>query len=177
VLTRRRWLWLLGIATVALFVLLAVVDGQIKESGGPGIVPFELAGSTERATEILGEWGERGRDSARLSLGLDFLFLIAYGAFFWLAVLAIRDAARRRGWNRYARPGATVALLAILAAACDTCENIGLLLVVNGHADSAAPTVATGFALAKFVTLGVAQLYLLAGLAALAVDRLRPPNR
>lgn len=176
-LTRRRWLWLLGVAAVALLVLLSVVDGRIMRSGGPGIIPFELAGSTERATEILGEWGERGRDSARLSLWLDFPFLIAYGSFSALAALAMRDAGRRRGWSRYAAPGGAVALLAIIAAACDSCENVALLLVVDGHADSPAPTVAAGFALAKFVTLGVAQLYLLAGLAALAVDRLRRPGR
>ena len=45
-----------------------VCRDRIQDSGGPGIVPFELAGGTERATEILGEWGEAGRDAAKLSL-------------------------------------------------------------------------------------------------------------
>jgi hypothetical protein len=100
----------------ALFLLLVVVDRQIQESGGPGIVPFELAGSTSRTTEILGEWGQSGKDAARLSLWLDFPYLIAYGAFFSLAVLAVRDAARGRGWDRFSRPGTAIAVLPIVAA-------------------------------------------------------------
>lgn len=65
-----------------------------------------------------------------MSLWLDFPYLAAYGAFFSLAVMAMRDAARRRGWD--------------------------------------------GFALAKFATLLIAQLYLLTGLAA---ERARRPPR
>lgn len=172
-MTRRRGLWLLGILSAALFLLLVVVDRQIQQSGGPGIVPFELAGSTSRATEILGEWGQSGRDAARLSLWLDFPYLIAYGAFFSLAVLAVRDAARRRGWDRFARPGTAIAVLPIVAAVADAIEDIGLLLVIGGHADTPAPAVATGFALIKFAALGVSQIYLLGGLAAMVVARLR----
>jgi hypothetical protein len=166
-------LWLLGLTAAALFLVLILIDRRIQESGGPGIVPFELAGSTDRATEILGEWGQDGRDAARLSLWLDFLYLIAYGAFFHLAVLSLRDAAGRRGWERYARAGAAIAVLPIVAAACDAFEDVGLLLVVGGHADSAAPAVATAFALAKFVALGITLVYLLGGLAALGVASFR----
>jgi hypothetical protein len=170
--TRRRGLWLLGLATAALYLALILVDRKIQESGGPGIVSFELAGSTDRATEILGEWGQAGRDSARLSLWLDFPLLVAYGAFFHLAILAVRDAAHRRGWERWARPGAAMATLPIAAAACDAVEDIGLLLVLDGHADSVAPAIATAFAVAKFAMFGGALLYLLGTLAALGVARI-----
>jgi hypothetical protein len=172
-MTRRRGLWVTGVASAALFLVLVLVDRQIQDSGGPGIVPFELAGTSDRAGEILGEWDAAAEDAARLSLWLDFPYLIAYGAFFALAVAALRDAGRRRGWTRYARPGTAIALLPLVAAACDAVENVNLLLVLGGHADSAAPAIATGFAIAKFVALGVAQLYLLAGLVALAVARVR----
>jgi hypothetical protein len=175
-MTRRQGLWVSGIAAGLLFLALVLIDRQIQESGGPGIIPFELAGSTDRATEILGEWGQDGRDAARLSLWLDFPYLIAYGVFFWLAVRAIADASRRRGWDRYAHSGRAIAVLPIVAATCDALENVGLLLVIEGHADSPAPTVATAFALAKFVTLGIAQLYLLAGLVGLALSRSRQPG-
>jgi hypothetical protein len=170
--TRRRWLWLSGAVSGLLFVVLAIVDRRIQDNGGPGIVPFEVAGTTERAREILSEWGEDGRDAARLSLWIDFPYLVAYGAFFSLAAMAMRDAALRREWRRYARPGAVVALLPIAAAAFDAVEDVNLLLFLGGHADSEAPGVAMGFAIAKFVTLGIAALYLLAGLAALGRQRL-----
>jgi len=172
-MTRRRALWLLGATTVILLAILALLDFELRDTGGPGIIPFELAGSTERAQEILSDWGDTGHDAARLSLWLDFPYLLAYGAFFSLAVLALRDAARRRGWTRLARPGTVIAALPPLAAACDAVENVNLLLVLDGHADSAAPELATGFALAKFAFLAPAQVYLAIGLVALAVTWLR----
>lgn len=172
-MTRRRGLWLSGVAAAALLVVLAVLDRRMQDAGGPGIVPFELAWSSERAAEILAEWGEDGRDAARRSLWLDFPYLVAYAAFLSLAVTALRDAARRRGWLRYARPGAAIAALPIVAALCDVVENINLLLVLDGHADSAAPTIATLFAFAKFAALAIALIYLLAGLIRLAANRFR----
>ena len=118
-MTRRRALWLLGITTLVLFAVLVVLDGRMQDTGGHGIVAFELACSSARAAEIMGEWGSDGRDAARASLWLDYLYLVAYGAFLWLAVRAVRDAALRRGWERFARPGAAIALLPLVAAAAD----------------------------------------------------------
>ena len=172
-MTRRRALWASGIAAAALFLALVVVDRQIQESGGPGIIPFELTRSTERATEILAHWGQDGRDAARVSIAIDFPYLVAYGAFFSLAVLALRDAARRRGWDGYARPATAIALLPIVAAACDAVENLGMWAMIEGEGVGRLPPVVTAFALAKFVTLGIAQIYLLGGLAAMARQRLR----
>ena len=57
----------------------------MRDSGGPGIVGFELAGSEERAAEILGEWGEEGEDAARASLWIDYAYILSYGAFLTLA--------------------------------------------------------------------------------------------
>jgi hypothetical protein len=172
-MTRRRWLWLLGVVSTLLFVALALIDRKIQDSGGPGIVSFELAGSADRAQEILAEWGQDGKDWARLSLWIDFPYLVAYGAFFYFAVLAVRDAALKRGWDRYARPGAKIALLAIAAAAFDAVEDVFLLLSIGGHADSAAPTVATAFAICKFLALAVAYGYVLIGLGMIGRARLR----
>ncbi len=172
-MSRRRGLWILGIAAAVLFLVLAALDLQMQDTGGPGIAGFELAGSSERATQIMAEWGQTGQDAARLSLWLDFLFLIAYGAFLPLAILAVRDAACRNGWERYARYGMPIALLPIAAAFCDAIEDIGLLLVLDGHGASRAPEAATAFALLKFAALAVALVYLLGGLVALARVRLR----
>jgi len=170
---RRRALWLLGIATLALLVVLALLDGRMHDAGGPGIIPFELAGSAGRAAEILADWGHDGRAAARLSLWLDYLYLIAYGAFLWLAARAVRDGALRRGWARLARPGGVVAALALAGAACDALEDAFLLLVLGGHGGSVAPPIATGFAVVKFACLAIALLYVLGGLAASGVARLR----
>lgn len=166
-------MWVLGVATVALFAVLTLLDGRMQDSGGPGIVPFELAGSSERAAEILAEWGEKGQDAARLSLWIDFPFLVGYGAFLALAVAAVRDGAARRGWPRFARAGTVLVAFPIAAAVCDAVENVNLLLTLDGRGGTAAPAIATGFAIAKFAFLAFAQIYLVAGLLAMGVVRLR----
>lgn len=170
-MTRGRGLWAFGIAAVVLFVLLGVADREMQDAGGPGIVPFELAWSSERAAEILAEWGEEGQDAARLSLWLDFPFLVAYAGFLTLAVLAVRDAASARHRFGYARIGSPVATLPVVAAAFDAVENVNLLLVLDGDADTAAPAIAAAFATAKFAALALTVLYLLIGLVTQAVGR------
>jgi hypothetical protein len=172
-MSRRRGLWVLGIATAALFVVLAALDLRMQSTGGPGIVGFELAGATERVTQILAEWGQTGQDAARLSLVLDFAFLAAYGGFLALAVLALRDAGRERGWDRYARAGTAIAFLPLVAAACDVAENVGLLVMLEGRGATRIPPLTTAFALAKFVALAIPLAYLLAGLVALTRRHLR----
>jgi hypothetical protein len=161
---RRRALWLLAVATLGLLVVLVVLDRRMQDAGGPGIVPFELAGSTARMEEILAEWGERGRDAARLSLWLDFAYLAAYGMFLWLAIRALRDAALRRARTGFARLGERIAPLPLVAAACDAVEDVALLLVLGGRGGSAAPALAAAFASVKFACVGIAVLYLLGGL-------------
>lgn len=136
----------------------------MKDTGGPGMVPFEVTGGQDRADEILAEWGEEGQDAARESLWIDFGFLLAYGTFLTLALAATRDLARRRDWRRLASIGGVVVSFGALGAAFDALENICLLLTIDG-AGAAFPLLATIFATCKFVLLGLAIAYLLAGLA------------
>jgi hypothetical protein len=166
-MTRRRVLWLLAAVTLGLLVALALLDRQMQDAGGPGIIAFELAGSSGRAAEIIADWGERGRDAARLSLWLDFAYLAAYGTFLWLAIRALRDGALRRSRMRFARLGAHVEPLPLVAAGCDAVEDVALLLVLGGHGGAVAPALAAAFASVKFACLGIAALYLLGGLVVL----------
>lgn len=172
-MTRRRGLWVLGTATAVLFALLLLLDLRMQSTGGPGIVGLELAGSTDRATQVLAEWGATGQDAARLSLVLDFAFLAAYAGFLALAVLALRDAGRERGWDRYARAGTAIAFLPLVAAACDVAENVGLLVMLEGRGATRIPPVATAFAVAKFAALAIVLAYVVGGLAALVRRHLR----
>ncbi len=136
----------------------------MQDTGGPGIVPFELTGGQDRAREILSEWGENGQDAARESLWIDFGFLLAYGTFLTLALAAVRDLARNRGWRRLAATGGVVVSFGVLGAAFDALENICLLLTLDS-AGAALPLLATIFAACKFILLATAIAYLIAGLA------------
>jgi hypothetical protein len=162
--TRRRGLIASGIATLILLLAMSPADGRMKDTGGPGIVPFELTGGQDRADEILAEWGSDGRDAARESLWIDFGFLLAYGTFLSLALAATRDLARERGWRRLLTIGGIVVSFGALVAGFDALENVCLLLTLDG-AGAAFPLLATIFATCKFVLLAVAIAYLLAGLA------------
>lgn len=131
---------------------------------GPGMVPFELAGSQDRADEILAEWGEEGQDAAREQLWIDFGFLFAYGTFLTLLLLMARDLARRQDWRRLATIGGVVVSFGALAAGFDALENVCLLLTLDGTGASL-PLLATIFASCKFILLTAAITYLLVCLA------------
>jgi hypothetical protein len=156
---------------VALYVALVLIDRSLMATGGPGIVRFEFVRSTGEAATILGEWGDHGRDLARLSLWLDFAFMASYGAFFALAGFATRDYARARGLRSLAAAGGVAPYMAIAAAIFDMAENIALLLVLDGHGGGTAPLLATACASVKFLLIALAIAYVIWGLAARLLQR------
>jgi hypothetical protein len=164
-MSRRRILIVLGIATVVLDVVVLALDQPMRDAGGPGILGLELAGSRASAAHILAEWGPDGRAAARLSLKIDFVFLLCYGAFFTLAGLATRDLARLRHWRRLAAVGRVVPWFAAVAALFDACEDLLLLLVLHGRGGRGAPIVATICASVKFALIALAIGYVVVGVA------------
>lgn len=163
-MTRGRGLILAAIATVALLLAMSPADQRMRDTGGPGIVPFELTGGQDRADEIIAEWGEKGRDAARESLWIDFGFLVAYGALLTLLLAATRDLAQRRGWPRLVALGRYAVYFGALAAGFDAVENVCLLLTLD-DAGAAFPLLATIFASVKFAFIAATLAYLLTGQA------------
>jgi hypothetical protein len=161
---------LAAVGTLVLLLAMSPAENRMTDTGGPGIVPFELTGGQGRADEIMAEWGEKGRDAARESLRIDFGFLVAYGTLLTLALAATRDLARRRDWRRLAAIGGVAVFFGALGAACDAAENASLLLTLDG-AGAAFPLLATVFASCKFVLLALAIGYVIAGLAMRLRDR------
>lgn len=169
-MTRKQGLIVSAIASLVLLAAMAPADQRMQDTGGPGIIPFELTGGEERAQEILDEWGEEGRSAARESLWIDFAYLITYGVFFTLAVAATRDLARKRGWQRLAWVGQRIVLFGALSAGFDALEDICLLLTLN-NPDSILPLLATVLASCKFVLIAAVVVYLLIGLAMRLLSR------
>jgi hypothetical protein len=161
--SRKPWLIATGIAMVALWIALGALERSLPD-GTPGVIEFEFVGSEERATEMLAEWGDAGRDDIRLSLWLDYGFMLAYGAFFTLAALATRDFARRSGRGTLAAAGRLAPYCAAAAAVFDAGENTFLLLVLGGHGGPAAPVLATVCASVKWVLITLAVAYVVWGL-------------
>lgn len=174
-MTRRQGLIASAIAAVVLLLAMLPAENRMKDTGGPGMIPFELTGGQDRANEILAEWGEDGQDAAREQLWIDFGYLLAYGTFFTLALAAVRDLAKERGWRRLIAIGGVVISFGALAAAFDALENICLLLTLDG-AGAAFPLLATIFATCKFALTIAAIAYLIAGLTS-RLRRRRPTTQ
>jgi hypothetical protein len=162
--TRKQGLITSAIASLVLLAAMYPAEQRMEDTGGPGIVTYELVGSQNRADEIFAEWGDKGQDAARQSLWIDFAYLVAYGIFFTLAVAATRDLAKQRSWRRMASIGAVVVFFGALSAGFDALEDICLLLALGG-AGSAFPVLATIFASCKFLLIAIVVVYLLTGLA------------
>jgi hypothetical protein len=172
---RRHILVALGTATVAFTVILELIDPS-HVSHGPTILDFELAATSSRAAQIMGEWGAQGRRAAHLSLVLDYGYMLSYGLFFTLAGFAIRDLASRLGWRRLAALGVFIPLFALAAAVFDASENVALLLTLAGKGGSFAAPFAAVCSIVKFTLIGSAILYVLCGVTLSVRTRVRRPS-
>jgi hypothetical protein len=130
--------------------VMLVLEQQMRRSGGPGIIAFELAGNAERAQRIMSTWGDDGRRAARRSLQLDFGYMVTYGA---LATLLVDGARRRLGHPAAVRLGVFPAVVA------DAVEGVALLKVLAGNNIDLNARRARGAATIKFVILVGALLY------------------
>jgi hypothetical protein len=137
----------LAAATASLVGYTAVMimlERRMRQTGGPGIIPFELAGSESQAEDIMARWGGDGQRAARLSLWLDFGYMAAYGAF---AALHIDRARQRRGHP------AALPLTIMVAIAADAVEGVSLLKVLNRKRVAVHARRAQIAALIKFAVL------------------------
>lgn len=130
------------------------------------IMQFELMGTSAEATRLVAALGADGLSAARQQLLVDYPYLVIYGLTLWKACQLLGHRAARRGSAAIATWAGVFARLAVIAAACDAVENIGLLLVTYGHTGQPWPMIATGFASIKFTLLGLTALFLLLGVVA-----------
>jgi hypothetical protein len=140
--------------------LMVFVDLPLQGEAAPwGIVSFEVAGTPHRALAILLEWKSKSAlGHAKLSLIIDFVYLLIYGLFF--SMLAVWVAKRLDDESR----GALAAWAATIAAGFDVLENGVLLFEVARVASPAPyPQLALAFAGVKFALLGLSVLYSIVG--------------
>lgn len=139
-----------ALAYLGYSAVMLVFERGMRKTGGPGIVAFELAGTTARAQEILAAWGGEGRRWARWSMWLDFGYMLTYGTLVGSLIERVRS---RRG------DPIALRLLPIGAVAGDFVEGVALLEVLDGVDLQANARRGRSAALAKFVLLGLALVY------------------
>lgn len=132
--------------------VMLVLESRLKQTGGPGIVPFELAGDASSAEDIMASWGRDGQRKARLSLMLDFGYMATYGMF----AAALVDRARRHQGHPPWLPAAMV-----VPVAADAMEGISLLKVLNGEHIAGNAQRARKAALTKFAVLAGGLAYVI----------------
>jgi hypothetical protein len=162
---------IMALLAVLVMVTLQVVGMPLQTGAAPsGIVSFELAGDLPAARAILASWDQTAQIHAALSLGADYLFLVAYAAAIGLAcVLVARNMTARS--PALAALGVGLAWAQWAAAALDALENYALIRLLLGSTQEMWPLMAKWCAIPKFALVAAGLLYALLG--ALVVVALR----
>ena len=155
--------WVLLLVTLFIMATLRVLDVPLKTEIAPsGIVSFEFAGELSLARRMVESWGQRGQIVAGLSLGLDYLFLLAYAGSIGLGCVLIGRSVLERGKQLFSI-GVLVAWAVLLAAVLDMFENYALIRVLLGSQREMWPMVAKWCALPKFLLVALGLAYIVIG--------------
>lgn len=157
------------VLTLVVMAGLRVLDGPLKTEIAPmGIVSFEFAGELSKAQSMIESWGERGRVHAGLSLGLDYLFLVAYASAIGLGCVLLSQ----RLLTRIVFAGSVGVWLSWgqwVAALLDAVENYALIKVLLGAEVELWPGLARWCAVPKFVLVGAGLAYIILGAIVMTV--------
>jgi hypothetical protein len=163
---RWRLFAVLTVTVAALsFALSALGEPLVTAEAPAGILSFEFAGTNQSALRMVESWGPEGREAACLVLGLDYLYLVVYPAWFALGCLLLATGLA----GGVARAGRAIAWVVCTAGAFDAVENAASLALMGASPAPGLAALAFGCATLKFAGVGLAALYwLVAGAARLA---------
>jgi hypothetical protein len=168
---QARALAVMALLAIVVMFNLQVVGTPLQTDAAPsGIVSFELAGDLPTAQAILAAWDQTAQIHAALSLGADYLFMLAYAAAIGLACVRVGQSLAPHG-PALATLGAVLAWLQWGAAALDALENYALIRLLLGSTRQIWPLMAKWCAIPKFALVAAGLLYAILG--ALAVMALR----
>lgn len=147
-----RWLFLATLSLV-LLIQLRLADSALTSPETPwGIVGFELAFTQLRAAEILSAWSLMGvTENARVSLGVDVAFLLAYPFMCRELVLLLC----RNDSSHFHRMGARLAIAVLACIPLDALENALLWHMLNAGASTPLALMAGVAASSKFLLVFV----------------------
>ena len=171
---RRRRLALICVTVTALVPTVggAIVKPLHEDVTGESIIDFELAGSVERADEILAAWrAEDVIDDAKAIQVFDLVYPLIYSFAVAGLCVAAAGAWRQRGRDGWARVGIALAWVAFAAAAFDYVENLGLMISLWDEPMSPWPEISKAAAIVKFACLYAALAYALTGAVAWGLSR------
>jgi hypothetical protein len=159
-----RWLFLATLSAILLLQLRGL-DEPLRTPDTPqGIVGFELAATRTEAARMLEAWRSAGvLEAAKVSLGVDMGFLLAYPFFLRSTVGLLR---RRVRAGRLARGGDWLVRAVLLCVPLDLAENLLLWRMVDGGATAWGAGAAAACAGVKFLLVAAAAGWSLVALVA-----------
>ena len=171
-----RLLTWLFFATLSLILMLQLrgFDETLRTADTPGgIVGYELAWSAERSGTYLNAWRSADAlDTAKVSLGVDFAFLLAYPLMFASGVALL---VRLPASGTFDRVGAILRRAVLLCIPLDATENLALWRMIDHGATEALAHLATVCASIKFLLVIATTLWCLAALVGKFLPR-RPAH-
>lgn len=159
---KRVWIGSLAISALFLWAM-TVLEGALKNAAAPsGIISFQFAGELEHAQQILSTWDGDAKIHAALSLGIDYLFLVAYALLISMACAHLARKLKRR-WPMVAAAGFILAWAQFAAAMLDAVENLALIRLLLGGQSEWYPALARVCAGIKFSLVAMGLVYPLVG--------------
>ena len=158
----RALLWLFFATLSAILMLqLRGFDSALRIEGAPGgIVGYELAWSAARASTYLSTWDAASvLETAKVSLGVDFVFLIAYPLMFYTGAALLLRTPPTGAFDRF---GAVARRAVLLCIPLDAAENLLLWRMIDHGASDTLAHLATICASVKFLLVLVVALWCLA---------------
>jgi hypothetical protein len=157
-----RYWWIVALA--------ALVTGAITSAAAAGfpILELEFAWNSDRADAVL---AGADLDAVRATILWDFVFLVLYASALYLGSLWASDVFASK---RLRQVGPHIAIGALAAGVFDVIENLAMLGYLNGWLGFFGwPTVAGLMAVPKFILVLVAIVYVVMGIVAWVVGRVR----
>jgi hypothetical protein len=141
------------LALLAVFLVITI-GFRLIGPAKPSIVDFELAGTTDRAAEIVNAWDVQDRIRAGFNLGFDYLYMPVYSTLIALACVWGAGVLASRQWRV---TGLLLGWCLWAAAIFDAVENVMLTVMLFDAVAAPCPQVAWVCAMLKFglIVLGL----------------------
>ncbi len=131
--TLKRLFWASLVLALISLAALGQVDSYLKTEASPlGVVSFELCAYTQNCSVIVASWQGVAQPMAGLSLGLDYLFMLAYPAAICFGLLLTAKLVP----SRLQRVTVLAAYISCLAGVADAVENYHLFQMLIGAQES-----------------------------------------
>lgn len=145
-------------------------DESLRIDGAPhGIVGYELAWSAQNAQTFIKSWRDADvAETAKVSLGVDFAFLLAYPLMFSFGIALL---AERESTTAFGRLGSRLRYVVLACIPLDAIENIALWRMIDHDASDGLAHLATIAAGIKFLLVIAAALWCLVAIVRRFTDR------